>query len=299
MKAARRKSAPARKKKAPVPAKAKRVRTKKAPSVRKISEQRRRRPIVRRLLLATALLAILVMVGGVVWMWQQGYVHQAWRGATATTILWVDRFSFAVGLELKHVKIEGHRVVSKEQILSASGLKSDQRYSLLRLSGDVLRERLEAIEFIRRVEVQKQFPDTVLLRITEREPIAIWQYKGAFRLLDSEGVVLNVPARGTFGRLPVMVGEDAVFHAKTLFDFLISEPVLFGKVRAMTLVHGRRWDIQLQGGVVVKLPETHPEQAWATLARLNQQYQLLEKQIKIIDLRLPEKLYILPLTEGR
>jgi cell division protein FtsQ len=94
-----------------------------------------------------------------------------------------------------------------------------------------------------------------------------------------------------------MVGEDAVFHAKGLFDFLVSEPILFEQVSAMSLVHDRRWDILLKNGIIVKLPETAPEKAWATLAQLNLQHQLLEKQIKTIDLRLPDKLYILPITQ--
>ena len=279
------------------PAKAKPARVKKTPSSQKISEARRRRPLLRKIFFGLSVLVVLLVSFGIFWIWRQGYISQAWRAVEATTSTAVDRFSFASGLELKEIKIEGHRYVSKEQILSATGLDYRKHYSLLRLSGDALKERIENIEFIKNVVVEKQFPDTVLLRITEREPIAIWQSKGEIKLLDSEGVVLNVPKVGTFGGLPVVVGEDAVFHAKTLFEFLISEPILFGKVQAMSLIHGRRWDILLKNGMVIKLPETKPERAWAILARLDQQHQLLEKQIKTIDLRLPDKLYILPMKE--
>ena len=279
------------------PAKTKPARVKKAPSSKKLSEARRRRPLLRKLFLGASVVVFLLVSFGLFWVWRQGYVHQAWRAVDTSTTSAIDRFSLAAGLELKQIKIEGHRFVSKEQILAATGLDSRKPYSLLLLSGDALKERVENIEFIKNVVVEKQFPDTILLRVTEREPIALWQSRGEIKLLDSGGVVLKVPKTGNFGGLPIVVGEDAVFHAKTLFEFLISEPILFGKIQAMSLIHGRRWDILLKNGTVIKLPENKPEQAWATLARLDQQHQLLEKQIKIIDLRVADKLYILPMKE--
>lgn len=277
--------------------KAKPTRAKKIPSSKKISEARRRRPLLRKIFFGVSIVVFLLVSFGLFWVWRQGYVHQAWRAVDVSTTSAIERFSLATGLELKQVKIEGHRFVSKEQILAATGLDYRKHYSLLLLSGNELKERVENIEFIKNVIVEKKFPDTILLRITEREPIALWQSKGEIKLLDSEGVVLNVPKKGTFAGLPIVVGEDAAFHAKALFEFLINEPILFGKIQAMSLIHGRRWDILLKNGLVIKLPENKPEQAWATLARLDQQHQLLEKPIKTIDLRVADKLYILPMKE--
>jgi cell division protein FtsQ len=279
------------------PAKAKPARVKKTPSSKKISDARRRRPLLRKIFFGVSVVVILLVGFGLFWVWRQGYVHQAWRSVETSSTNTIDRFSFATGLELKEIKIEGHRYVSKEQLLAATGLDYRKHYSLLRLSGDELKERLENIEFIKNVIVEKKFPSTILLRVREREPIALWQSKGEIKLLDSEGVVLNVPKNASFAGLPVVVGQDAVFHAKALFEFLISEPILFGKIQAMSLIHDRRWDILLKNGVVIKLPESKPEQAWGTLARLDQQHQLLEKQIKTIDLRVPDKLYILPMKD--
>ena len=282
--------------KTPANKKAKPVKPRKAPSSKKILKARQRRPFLKRLIIASTIIGVLLVGGAGYWTWQQGYIHQAWRGVENTIKKAVDDFSFAFGVELKHINIEGHRVVTKQQIIAATGLDYNKRYSLLRLSGDEIKERVESIEFIKRVEVQKQFPDTILLRITERAPVAFWQNDGEVRLVDSEGVVLNTNRMKLFAGLPVMVGDEAVFHAKELFDFLVNEPTLFGQVNAMSLVQDRRWDILLKNGVLVKLPEAQPEKAWATLARLDQRHQLLEKQIKTIDLRVPDKLYILPKT---
>lgn len=272
------------------------VKPRKAPSSQKILKARQRRPLLKKLIIASSVALMLLLSGGSYWVWQQGYIHQVWRGVENTLEKAIDDFSFAFGIELMHINIEGHRVVTKQQIIAATGLDYNKRYSLLRLSGDDIKEHVGSIEFVKNVEVQKQFPDTILLRITERAPVAFWQNDGEVRLIDSDGVVLTLSAAKMklFAGLPVMVGEEAVFHAKGLFEFLVSEPLLFKEVTAMSLVQDRRWDILLKSGVIIKLPETKPEQAWATLARLNAQHQLLEKQIKTIDLRLPDKLYILP-----
>lgn len=272
--------------------KAQKPRTAKTPSSKKIREARRRRPIIKKLAIGFGVFLFFAFCGLSFWVWRQGYLTHV----ETTTASAVDRFSFATGLELKQIKVEGHRFVSKEQILNATGLDKHHHYSLLRLSGNTLKERIENIEFIKTVTIEKRFPDTILLRVTERQPIALWQHRGEIKLLDADGVALKLPkSAGAFAALPVVVGEDALFHAKALFEFLIGEPILFEKVQAMTLVHGRRWDVLLKNGVVIKLPETKPERAWATLARLEQQDQLLEKQIKNIDLRVAGKLYILPI----
>lgn len=283
--------------KTPANKKAKPEKPRKAPSSQKILKARKRRPLLKKIIIISSILFVLLLSGAGYWVWKQGYIHQAWRGVENTIEKAVDDVSFAFGIELKHIKMEGHRVITKQQILQATGLDNNKRYSLLGLSGDDIKENMEAIEFIKRVEVQKQFPDTILIRISERAPVAFWQHDGEVRLVDSEGVVLNTPKMKLFAGLPVMVGEDAVFHAKGLFDFLVSEPVLFKQVSAMSLVQDRRWDILLKNGIIVKLPEKAPEKAWATLAQLNQQHQLLDKPIKTIDLRVPDKLYILPITQ--
>jgi cell division protein FtsQ len=42
----------------------------------------------------------------------------------------------------------------------------------------------------------------------------------------------------------------------------------------------------------VKLPEESPEVAWSRLADLQKQYGLLEKDVRIIDLRLPDQVVV-------
>ncbi|MDP1975591.1 MAG: cell division protein FtsQ/DivIB, partial [Alphaproteobacteria bacterium] len=64
---------------------------------------------------------------------------------------------------------------------------------------------------------------------------------------------------------------------------LIASAVIIGK---------RRWDLHLKNGMIVKLPENNASAAWTQLALLDQEHKLLDRDIAIIDFRLPDRLII-------
>lgn len=277
------------------PPAAKKKRKKTQSASKKIGTQRRLRQHLRKAAFGLAVLFALALVGGTIWAVRDGFFG---RTANAVSTGWtnqLERLSVSLGLVLKEIRIEGIHYVNREVIMDALALSPDRHYAMLTLSGTELAGRLKSIEFIRHASVEKSFPDTIVIRVTERNPVAIWQHQGMLSLIDEEGVVLKERDVGAFWKLPVLVGQDAVFYAKPLLAFLTTQPELFKQVAAMTHVSGRRWDIVMQNGTIIRLPEENPAEAWTTLSRLENEQQLLEKQIKIIDLRLPEKVYILPL----
>ena len=60
---------------------------------------------------------------------------------------------------------------------------------------------------------------------------------------------------------------------------------------------GRRWDITLESGIIIKLPEKGVKKALIKLSELDKKNNLLDKDIKIIDLRIEDRLFI-TLKEG-
>jgi cell division protein FtsQ len=67
---------------------------------------------------------------------------------------------------------------------------------------------------------------------------------------------------------------------------------------AAVLVGGRRWDLHLDQGVTVKLPENHVREALAQLVKLDREKQLLARDVIVVDLRLPDRVTV-RLPEGR
>jgi cell division protein FtsQ len=57
-------------------------------------------------------------------------------------------------------------------------------------------------------------------------------------------------------------------------------------------VGGRRWNLHLDSGIDVALPEQDPESAWHRLAAADRSDKLLARNIEAVDLRLPDRLVV-------
>ena len=69
-------------------------------------------------------------------------------------------------------------------------------------------------------------------------------------------------------------------------------PAIRAALRASVLVAERRWNLRLESGVDVRLPETDVEQALDRLAALDREKKLLSRDIVAVDLRLPDRVTV-------
>ena len=154
--------------------------------------------------------------------------------------------------------------------------------------------RVQALPWVRHASVRRVLPDTVVVEIVERRPLALWQHEKKFALIDEEGAVILRDDVGAFNHLMVVVGEDAASNASALVQMLATEPDLMQRVKAAVRVGGRRWNVHFAQGLDVKLPEDDPEAAWRRLGEYQRRYGVLDKEIRILDLRLSDRLMIMP-----
>lgn len=73
---------------------------------------------------------------------------------------------------------------------------------------------------------------------------------------------------------------------------LAAAPELEKRVDAAVRVGGRRWNIRMDNGVYIWLPETGARDAWGSLVRLEREHGLLEQDLVAIDLRFPGRLIV-------
>ena len=73
---------------------------------------------------------------------------------------------------------------------------------------------------------------------------------------------------------------------------LANEPALKQRVNAAVRVGDRRWNIRMDNGVYVRLPEKAPKAAWQRFARLEREHELLKQDLLSIDLRIPDQLIV-------
>ena len=129
---------------------------------------------------------------------------------------------------------------------------------LLAVDTAAAKERLETLAWVERASVARMLPDTVQVRLLERQPLALWQRDGRFEVIDRAGAVIEGALHERpeeYRHLRVLVGDDAPQGAAALFALLSTEPALSARVVAATRVGGRRWNLHLDNQVEVWLPE--------------------------------------------
>lgn len=109
--------------------------------------------------------------------------------------------------EVQQVAVMGLNRLTKEEVLVK--LAMPQTASLLWLSTDELASRIQAHPWVDFVEVERVFPHSLVVQVTEREPAAILRASKESVMLDSAGHVLpgEIPAEAK--RLPVVQGLTA------------------------------------------------------------------------------------------
>ncbi|HEY5597270.1 MAG TPA: cell division protein FtsQ/DivIB [Kiloniellales bacterium] len=198
--------------------------------------------------------------------------------------------SAGAGLSVEDVLVEGRKRTQSETILGTLGLARGA--PILAFDPHLAKARLETLPWVREAAVERRLPNTVYLRLTEREPLALWQYEGKLSVIDRSGQVISGAPAAAFAKLPLLVGEDAPGNAQALLAILDSQPDLRVRVAAAVRVQGRRWNIRLDDGIDVRLPEAGAAAAWAELARLQREHEVLQRDVVTIDLRLPDRLIV-------
>ncbi len=199
--------------------------------------------------------------------------------------------SARAGFRVQDIFVDGRNRTPREELLAA--LKVQRGDPIFGIDLSATRQRLEEISWVKTAVIERRLPDEVHLLITERAPIVLWQNKGHYYLVDREGQVVGDEIEEYAG-LPLMVGEGAPDHAAELVQLLEAEPPLAKRVKAAQWVGERRWNITLDrtDGIEVRLPEDDPAAAWHELAKLDREQSLLERQVTMIDMRIPDRLVL-------
>jgi cell division protein FtsQ len=199
-----------------------------------------------------------------------------------------------VGLGLDVVTISGISQMRPTEVLAAAGLSP--KVSLAFLDVNDVRERLERVPLIKSVAVRKLYPNELVVTLAEREPHAIWQLNGELFIIAADGTVIDLMQDERFVNLPLVVGEEANKRTKEYLALLEAAGPLKSRIRAGTLVAGRRWTLKMDNGMDVRLPELEVKDALARLVKLEREQKILDKDVLAIDLRMPDRI-VVRLTE--
>ena len=196
------------------------------------------------------------------------------------------------GLRLQTIEVQGRAHTPKDVLMAASELTLGQ--PMLTISLPDLHDRLATIGWVREVAIEKRMPSTIRLLLTERVPMALLQTEAGHRVIDENGDIIAGADPSAFGHLTVVAGIEAASNAAPLLNILRTEPELFAEVWAITFQSERRWDVHLRNGIRVRLPETDPRTAWSKLAIIDHSKRITDRDLAVIDLRVPDQMIVEP-----
>ncbi len=226
--------------------------------------------------------------GGGWWAWHEGWLVEARNRLDAIGLAIVGAVT---PFKLVDVTVEGRDYVERSDILGALGVKAGD--SLLGIDLQASRQRLEAIDWVASATVERRLPDTLYVTLVERRAVAIWQSGDEYTLIDRDGRTVRASRMPPGAeKLLLLGGPGAPEHVGELLLLLAYEPAVARELRSAVWVGQRRWNLVLNNGVEIWLPEEDAVAALQQLVKLDDKHKLLAREFGIVDLRLPDKLYL-------
>lgn len=174
----------------------------------------------------------------------------------------------------------------------ASQMKNSLSGSFLTLDLQQVRSLFEAVPWVRRAVVQREFPNRLRVTIEEHQAVAWWGQSGSGRLVNRLGEVFDAsPDEGE--ELPELAGPDhESAQVWALFQSLQAEfkRLELGLARLQLNERGS-WSAELDSGARIELGRGTPEELLArtqrftgTLSQLTARY---PGALQSVDLRYP------------
>lgn len=127
--------------------------------------------------------------------------------AVAAFVVWLVAFSSAFGV--RSIEVDGVHSLSAAQVRSAAGVASGT--PLVRVDTAAVARRIKKLSDVAGVEVHTSFPSTLVIAVTERQPVGYVRTSGLIMLVDRTGDQYHqvATAPNNLPRFVVPAGTDA------------------------------------------------------------------------------------------
>jgi cell division protein FtsQ len=224
----------------------------------------------------TGLLLLCVLVTGV---FAGGHVRRVFDAVGRA----LDTVVADAGFGISAVQLSGNHRTQPADVLSALGFQPGE--SIFAADVQTARSHLLALPWVFDAEVRRQYPDSISVNIIERLPFALWQTANALYVVERSGRTISIARGSQFPHLPLLIGDGAPETAADLVDAVALHRAVAARVKAMARMSDRRWNLILDGDVIVQLPEEGWQHQLDVLEHLIVDKGVLERDISEIDLR--------------
>lgn len=105
---------------------------------------------------------------------------------------------------VKKIIVEGNREISKEKIVLASGIVMGENIFKLDIKNS--KENLLLHPYIKGIEIKRDLPNKLIIKISEREEIAAINYLNSYAYIGFDGLVLDILKDKKDNKVPLLSG---------------------------------------------------------------------------------------------
>ena len=187
--------------------------------------------------------------------------------------------------EVKDIRINGTEKTNPDELRQ---ILTPNLNNLISFDKDHAKSLLEQVGWVKRVNIKKIYPNTLIINIIETDPFAIYYDNQNNYLIDIDGQIISSnPDINVYKNLLIVRGEEA----KTKLNEIIKEiniyfPDVRNRINELEFIEKRRWNLFLSGNLLIKLPDTEIKESLNNLKKLFEDKQVLESNIIEVDLRI-------------
>ena len=189
--------------------------------------------------------------------------------------------------EIKEIKIENNEILEDQELIKIFSFLYNK--NIIFLNSHVLKKNIDQNSFIEKIEIKKIFPDKLVIKIFEREPLAILIDKNKKKFFLGKKIdLIEYRKIQKYENLPIVEGEQKEF--KILFNNLIKINFPTEKILSYHLFNLNRWDIKMTDQIILKLPEKNYEEKLINYMSIKDKTNF--EKYKIFDYRLNKQLIL-------
>ena len=248
-------------------------------------------PVVKRPMFALCgIVLVLVLIAA---LFASGVIGRGFRAIGRG----LDAVTADAGFGISEIHITGNRRTPYGQILEVLGMQPGQ--SIFAADLWSAQRRLASLDWIASAEIHRRYPDAIFVTLVEKRPFALWQPPANAQgdapivVVERNGRVITSRDVENSRHLPKLVGAGAPLAAADLVDAVQAHRAIAARLAAYSRVSERRWNLILDDGVTVELPESGWQKELDSLDHLIIDNGILERDVTEIDLRSPTHYFFL------
>ena len=189
-------------------------------------------------------------------------------------------------LTINEIRFENNKIVSNEELIKDLSFLYNK--NIIFLNTLEIKKKLKKNSFIESLQVKKVYPNKLIIKIFEKQPIAIIFHENKKFFLGKKFELIKYKKILKYENLAVINGDEKSF--KKLFINLKKTKFPSDLVKKYELQKAERWNIELIDGRVIKLPINNYKKSLKNFLKIKADRNF--EKYKIFDYRLNDQLIL-------